>query len=399
VIIGAFKSVGELLGGIGAALVALVSGRFREAFNIGKSMSLDFVGNIQGTVDGVKKIWEGVDIDPGPASDAIAAPVSFAADKVAKAGGRIKSEVDRIEQTVERLRQSVATFGMDDTQKQIFDLQMAGATPDQIERARGYLDELERLNAAKREDARLTKETEDAQREIARVYDATRTPAERLAIEIDRINKLFDFGKNKKNADLYARAMFDAQDRFEAATEAAKKATDEMDDFAKNAAENIQRSLGDNFVDAMNGNFKSVGDGFMQMLQRMVAEALAADLARAMFGGDEKGGVTGKGGWLGGALGAIGDWFGFGGAKAGGGDVLANRSYLVGEQGPERFVPRTAGTIIPAAQTAAAGAGRMAGGLSVTQNFINPQMSDQRTESQRQREAARKLRRSVARLG
>src|SRR5690606_12914132 len=109
--------------------------------------------------------------------------------------------------------------------------------------------------------------------------------------------------------------------------------------FAKNAAENIQRNFGDTLFDAMRGNFKGIGDSFVEMMQRMVAEALAADLARAMFGGDDKGGVTGKGGWFGSALGAIGDWFGFGGAKASGGDVLPRRAHLVGEQGPEMFVP------------------------------------------------------------
>ena len=37
----------------------------------------------------------------------------------------------------------------------------------------------------------------------------------------------------------------------------------------------------------------------------------------------------------------------FGGGKAGGGDVIGGRSYLVGENGPEMFTPRTTGTITP----------------------------------------------------
>lgn len=389
VVAGVFKTVGELLGGLGAALVALVSGRFREAFRIGSDLSADFVGNIKGTVAGVKAIWEGVDINPGPASDAIAAPVQFAADKIGNAGGRIKSEVDRIEQTIERLRRSVATFGMDEAQTQIFDLQEAGATPAQLARAREYLNQLERLNAAKREDERLTKDAADAQREIARVYEATRTPAEALANEIERLNKLRDSGLDW---DTYSRAVFAAQERFDQATEAAKGALGEMDDFAKNAAENIQRSLGDTLVDAMNGKFDSIGDSFIQLLQRMVAEALAADVARAMFGGDAKGGVTGKGGWFGSALGAVGDWFGFGGARAAGGDVLSGRPYLVGEQGPEMFVPRTAGTIIPAAQTAAAGAGRAAGPTYISVPVEG--RVDRATRLQVAREVGREVRRS-----
>ena len=42
----------------------------------------------------------------------------------------------------------------------------------------------------------------------------------------------------------------------------------------------------------------------------------------------------------------------FGGGKAAGGPVSSNSTYMVGEKGPELFVPSTAGTIIPAGPTA-----------------------------------------------
>jgi len=43
----------------------------------------------------------------------------------------------------------------------------------------------------------------------------------------------------------------------------------------------------------------------------------------------------------------------FGGGKAAGGPVSSNSSYMVGEKGPELFVPSSAGTILPADTTAA----------------------------------------------
>ncbi len=55
---------------------------------------------------------------------------------------------------------------------------------------------------------------------------------------------------------------------------------------------------------------------------------------------------------------AIGEMFG--GARAGGGDVIGGRSYLVGENGPEMFTPRTAGTITPNGAT---------GGTTIVQNI------------------------------
>jgi len=53
----------------------------------------------------------------------------------------------------------------------------------------------------------------------------------------------------------------------------------------------------------------------------------------------------------------------FGGGKASGGSVNAGISYLVGEQGPELFTPKTNGTIIPN--------NRLGGGSSVTNININ----------------------------
>lgn len=54
-------------------------------------------------------------------------------------------------------------------------------------------------------------------------------------------------------------------------------------------------------------------------------------------------------------------------ARADGGSVDANKIGLVGERGPELFVPRTAGTIIPNNQLA----GAFGGQTNVTNNYIN----------------------------
>jgi hypothetical protein len=45
--------------------------------------------------------------------------------------------------------------------------------------------------------------------------------------------------------------------------------------------------------------------------------------------------------------GAIGGALGFGGGRANGGPVSANTAYVVGERGPELFVPGSSGSIIP----------------------------------------------------
>ena len=58
-----------------------------------------------------------------------------------------------------------------------------------------------------------------------------------------------------------------------------------------------------------------------------------------------------------------------------GGPTTAGTPYIVGEQGPELFVPKAAGTIIPNKPVTGAGAGTvipngMGGGQSVVNNYI-----------------------------
>ena len=106
---------------------------------------------------------------------------------------------------------------------------------------------------------------------------------------------------------------------------------------------------------------KNIGDALMKAAQQMIAQYLAIAAAKALaglFGGG--GGSIGGGDAFGGA--AFGSGFNpgtstaFGGMSipgfAAGGTPPVGKPSLVGEQGPELFVPRTAGTIVPAGPTA-----------------------------------------------
>lgn len=82
----------------------------------------------------------------------------------------------------------------------------------------------------------------------------------------------------------------------------------EADAWAVQAAKNIQDALGQGLYDILSGNFDSIGKSFSNMLNRMLAEATAAQLARALFGDFAKsnqiGGYIGQGlNWLAGAFG------------------------------------------------------------------------------------------------
>ena len=199
------------------------------------------------------------------------------------------------------------------------------------------IDAANRLAIAEKERERRVIESNQAvQASYEQAQAAMRSveaPIERLNRELIEINKLaaenpFLQGETKLRLEAEA---------WKRLADSTKVAATELDIFSKNAAENIQAAFGDGLVDIMNGNFKNIGDGFVQMLNRMAAEALAADLARKLFGADAKGGVSGTGGLFGSILGGIGSWFGFGGVPgmAGGGIAQPGGLYQVAENRPE----------------------------------------------------------------
>ena len=118
--------------------------------------------------------------------------------------------------------------------------------------------------------------------------------------------------------------------------------------FWQEAAKGIQDSLQSFFFDFMQGKLTNLGDSFKSLIDKMIANALAANLGEALFGGSfEK---TGKlGGLAAQGLGFLTSLFG--GARANGGPVEAGKAYVVGERRPELFVPDTSGTIIPSVGT------------------------------------------------
>jgi hypothetical protein len=164
---------------------------------------------------------------------------------------------------------------------------------------------------------------------------------------------------------------------------------------------NVQIDMMDEVRDAAKGFLQDIREGgnplqaLEDALDRIIdkmADQIFDQWIDGFFGkqGDPGGGSGGS---------LLGNLFGsfFGGGKAGGGDTIAGRAYLIGEQGPEMFVPRTAGAIIPADQTEAM-RGRGAGS-TVVQNiaFNMPGRYDQRTQAQVAATAGRVTQRAVAR--
>ena len=124
--------------------------------------------------------------------------------------------------------------------------------------------------------------------------------------------------------------------------------------FAQEAARSMQTAFADFLFDPFENGLKGMLAGFLNVIRRMLSELLAQQLLTAFFGAFAGGsGIVGQ--FASAALAGLQP-------RAKGGPVTGSSPYLVGERGPELFVPSTGGSIIP-------NGGGMGGGVAVSYNI------------------------------
>ena len=131
------------------------------------------------------------------------------------------------------------------------------------------------------------------------------------------------------------------------AEESLKKQQEETEKLKEKmtaVGEEIESSIKNNLRDAITGA-KSFGEAMSGVLNRIRDKIIDAQLAKLVGGFGEAFGKSasgGKGKGIGGFLGGI-----LGGLFAEGGRPPVGKASIVGERGPELFVPKVAGTIVP----------------------------------------------------
>jgi hypothetical protein len=161
----------------------------------------------------------------------------------------------------------------------------------------------------------------DLMREAQRLYEQTRTDAEKYTEEVGKLDQLLQSGIIDQ--ELYNRGLARAAEQYGEASGAAALFKDMNIDLKETMIDVFMRGS-----DAL--------DGLIEKLKRAAIEA-------ALFGSGPIAnlfGMTG-GGLLGGGLSFLS------GALANGGPVQRGKAYLVGESGPEYFVPNANGKILP----------------------------------------------------
>lgn len=148
-----------------------------------------------------------------------------------------------------------------------------------------------------------------------------------------------------------------AQTRLGTLPQEVKPVVDDMQEYLKQFQRNVQDILGDGVESILQGNFDNIGKSFGDLLRKMAAQAIAADLGNQLFGKIGADGNRAGGGIFNNLLASLGSLFGFakGGvfssgvpvtAFANGGVVGSPTMFgmrgglgLMGEAGPEAIMP------------------------------------------------------------
>ena len=265
-----------------------------------------------------------------PSERAMAGQINESMKKLTEEYQKQAPELSQL--TDERIRALRADrFSLESTKALIDSQNKLQAIQDDI--AKSTMSEIEKkyydIDAAAKASAKSAIEAEEAQRK------AKLSPAEVQAYYAE-------YAKGTQELKNAAREQYTLSRQFSTGW---KNAFDEYVSNATNAANKAQRIF-ETFATALEDalykffttgklGWKDFANTVIQEMIRIETKQLAANI---MTGG------RGAGGSSGGGLLGLGGLFGF---LASGGPVSANKPYIVGERGPELFLPNTGGTMVP----------------------------------------------------
>lgn len=308
------RGVGTEIGGMAAQIAALGRLDFQAFSNIGAAMREDAdksrksfdawersIMTAGQTFNDYSNEGRGRGVTPDkPAGPTAAAIKKFIGpDGAGKSGGgKTAKAVDDGARLVAQLQDQARAVqnltAVERLESEIADGKYKKVSAANLEQARGLAATIDAMKRS-REEAKSAQDAFMATRsEAAALFVAVRTPAEELEARIARLNELLESGAI--SMETFGRAAQEAGKAFQLI----KPALTEIDQFAVEAARNIQDAfaefLFDPFKNGTEGMLKSFGD----MIRRMIANAVAADLAKRLFGDFGKG--EGVGGLLGDGL-------------------------------------------------------------------------------------------------
>lgn len=389
-----FQTLGRVIYGVGAAIVRVAQGEFKLALGEITDAFVESKDDVSGSMDTIAAIWsdkvETVAKISRKLDNTLKENILFDDDAAGKAAASaVQKALDELKKLADGLQDQVATFGMGEQAVIRYRLahgDLAEAVKEAGAQGAVYAeaiiaqtDALEQLKVEQEAVAAAEEKRNALLDEGASLTESLMTPSEEYARTLEHLLDLLN--ANAIGADTYSRALVKATEEFNQANAQAEKNADESTNtFLKQANDNVQSILGDGLASVMTDGVKEGAKGvlaaFQQMLNQMVAQALAARIGKFLFGGE---GMGSGGGFLGSVFSTLS-------SRDSGGRGRRGSPVMIGTGAqPEVFVPDSPGTFYPA------GAYPGMGGGGVTQVFKYERPPTERTVRQQQRDATRGL--------
>ncbi len=243
-------------------------------------------------------------------------------------------EVTAIEKRINALQQEADALGKTRQQVVLKRLADEGATTAELKAAEASLS---RISAFKEAEAAMASDIEKADQraeDLQGLIESLRTEEEAIDESYKRrVQIVLDNTRDgsAQEIDLLRRLEEEKKAALQALT-----GDDENDlakDFAKLAKDNIQTSISDAIINGVNDGGKGALEAFGDLMLKMAAEAVAADIMNGIFNGGGMAGGIGGGDNTAGLIGGLGSLFA--GFFDQGGNIPSGQFGIAGENGPE----------------------------------------------------------------
>jgi lambda family phage tail tape measure protein len=229
-----------------------------------------------------------------PATDAGTLPAVKTSAPAIAPTSKGKQQIDEGQKLIDQLQKQVDLTG-ELTERQKLQIQIQQGyvkfqTQDQQDSALALADTLDLIRQQGQEYEAAQKRAADLAKLLDDLYPDK-------SVSADYLKDLTQLTEALQAGAISASDYYDAVDRLD---QKFADSSDSMSEFAVQAAHNIEDSLGDGLFDLLSGNFDDIGKSWANMILRMIANAEAAQLGKALFGEEfdksgNIGGLIGKG--------------------------------------------------------------------------------------------------------
>jgi len=276
-----FNGIARSIGGAIAQAAALVSLDYQRYIDIGNEIDRLNAESRASYDDFVDSLYNGDKaLQEATASQAaLNDQQKLQPPTLEKIAGAQKETVTEAQRFIDALQKEARETGVTGTALTRLRAQYLGVS----DAAGVYIDEIERKNRAQRLEEMATQDIVKGLERYKKLNDETKTALEKYQDQVQYINEARNATDGTAiSQETYNRALQKAQEEFDKTRDTGKSALNELDQYAVQAARNIQTSLANFLFDPFNDGLKGMVTGTLNAVRRLAAEFTALRIAQGL---------------------------------------------------------------------------------------------------------------------